>query len=88
MAKKIPKIIFDELGEKRPNGKNKTAFGECDLDSGDIYIDPRQPESELLDTIVHELMHSNFRRMSEGRVHSSSSNIAAALWKLGYRRKK
>jgi len=84
---KSPKIVFDELGDKRPNGKNKTSFGEIETNSGEIYIDPRQSESELLDTMVHELLHLNFKYMSEKKVHSSASNIANTLWKMGYRRK-
>ena len=121
MAKRKPKIVFDELGDKRPNGKNKTSFGEVDTHtivadgskyfeksgqisecfhqigfravesncySGEIYIDPRQSESELLDTLVHELLHLNFKYMSEKNVHNSASNIASTLWRMGYRRKK
>jgi len=88
MKKRRPKIIFDELGDRRPNGKNKTSFGELDTHTGEIYIDPRQSESELLDTLIHELMHLNFKYMSEDRVHNSASNIASTLWRMGYRRKK
>lgn len=88
MRKRRPKIVFDELGDKRPNGKNKTSFGEVDTHSGEIYIDPRQSESELLDTMVHELLHLNFKYMSEKNVHNSASNIASTLWRMGYRRKK
>ena len=88
MAKRKPKIVFDKLGDKRPNGKNKTSFGEVDTHSGEIYIDPRQSESELLDTLVHELLHLNFKYMSEKNVHNSASNIASTLWRMGYRRKK
>ena len=88
MAKRKPKIVFDKLGDERPNGKNKTSFGEVDTHSGEIYIDPRQSESELLDTLVHELLHLNFKYMSEKNVHNSASNIASTLWRMGYRRKK
>ena len=88
MRKKRPKILFEEIGDKPPNGRRKQSpFGEMDPDTGDIFIDPRQSEEEMLDTLIHELMHYYFPRMSEDRVHKSSSGIADELWKLGYRRK-
>lgn len=85
---KTPKIFFEEIGDKPPNGKRKLSpFGEMDPNTGDIFIDPRQCESEMLDTLIHELMHYCFPKMSEEKVHNSSSVISHKLWELGYRNK-
>lgn len=81
------KVIFEELGDSAPNGKNGTSFGETDKEK-EIYLDPRQNEGELLDSAVHELLHIVCPSMSENNVHRKASVIADTLWKMGYRRKK
>lgn len=86
---KPPRITvqFEELGDPAPNGRNSTPFGEVDKATGEVTLDPRQSESELLDSAVHEFLHVACPRMSEGSVHRTASVIATALWKMGYRRK-
>jgi len=81
------KVVFEELGDNAPNGKNGTSFGETDKKK-EIYLDPRQNEGELLDSAVHELLHICCPFMSESNVHGKASIIADTLWKMGYRRKK
>jgi hypothetical protein len=82
------KVEFDELGDPAPNGKNGVSFGEADKRTGEIIIDPRQAESELLDTAVHECLHVACPYMGEAKVHKTATIIANQLWKLGYRRRK
>lgn len=88
MRKPKVKIVYEELGDAPPNGKNGTPFGECEKVAGEISIDPRQSASEMLDSEVHELCHAAWKYMSEASVHRGASIIAEALWKLGYRKKK
>lgn len=82
------KVVFEELGDNPPNGRNSTNFGEADTNTGEVVIDPRQSESELLDTAVHEALHVAFPRLSEGRIAKSATLIADTLWKMGYRRRR
>lgn len=79
------KVIFEELGENPPNGKNGTSFGETDK-KNEIVIDPRQSEGELLDSAVHELLHIVCPHMAEKHVHTKATRIADTLWKMGFRR--
>lgn len=44
-----------------------------------------QPQLEL-DTVIHELMHAGNWSLSEEHVNQVATDIAAALWKLGYRK--
>ena len=81
------KVVFDELGDNPPNGRNSTAFGEANKPTGEVVIDPRQPESELLDTAVHEALHVACPYMGEDKVSKTATMIAETLWKMGYRRK-
>ena len=79
------KVIFEELGDNPPNGKNGTSFGETDKKT-EITLDPRQSEGELLDSAVHELLHVVFPHASEANVHAKATRIADTLWRMGYRR--
>lgn len=79
------KVIFEELGDNPPNGKNETSFGETDKKT-EITLDPRQSEGELLDSAVHELLHIVFPHASEATVHEKATRIADTLWRMGYRR--
>lgn len=77
---------FEELGDAAPNGKNGVSFGEADKRTGEVNIDPRQTEGEILDTAVHEFLHVACPYMAEKHVHGTATMIAEALWKMGYRR--
>lgn len=81
------KVTFDELGDNPPNGRNSTNFGEANKPTGEVVIDPRQPESELLDTAVHEALHVACPFMGEDKVAKTATIIAETLWRMGYRRK-
>ena len=52
----------------------------------DIHLDPRQPEHEMIDTVVHELVHDALPFLAEDAVEPVSTRIASAMWRAGYRR--
>ena len=81
------KVIFEELGDNPPTTRNSTNFGELDIKTGVVSIDPRQPEDERIDTMVHEFLHVACPNMPEGEVARAATLIADNLWKQGYRRK-
>lgn len=80
------KVEFRELGEHPPTNSNSTDFGQADKRTGEVTLDPRQPESEMLDSAVHEFLHVACPYMSEDKVAKTATIIADALWKMGYRR--
>lgn len=80
------KVVFKELGEHPPTNTNSTDFGQADKVTGEVNLDPRQPESEMLDSAVHEFLHVACPYMSEKNVSATATIIAEALWKMGYRR--
>ena len=80
------KVEFEELGEHPPTNSNATDFGQADKVTGEVTLDPRQPESELLDSAVHEFIHVACPYMAEQNVAATATIIADALWKMGYRR--
>jgi hypothetical protein len=88
--KKPPKkrpIKFVRLGAKPPSGvKGGTPFGDFNPNNGIIRIDPRQSEDEMIDTIVHELIHATYPFLEEETVQKGATQVAKSLWDLGYRR--
>jgi hypothetical protein len=91
-----PKIIYKRLGKKKPQDcphcMKRTAYGEWKGElnfkpaNGKIYIDPRHPsESELLDTLTHELLHDCMPFLEEFAVRVYGTHIAQALWREGWR---
>jgi len=81
------KVIFEELGDNPPTTRNSTNFGELDIKTGVVSVDPRQPEDEMIDTMVHEFLHVACPSMPENDVARAATLIADNLWKQGYRRK-
>ena len=87
-----PRIVYRRLGKKPPtHSRNGTHFGQWRGNinfkpvGGQISIDPRQPEHELLDTAVHELLHDACPYLEEYAVEVYGTHIAEALWKMGWR---
>jgi len=92
-----PKIRYRKLG-KEPPRKVKCTCGAKVADYGEwrgtqafrpqgaqINIDPRQPDHELLDTLVHELIHDAMPFLEEWAVRHYGTHIAEALWREGWR---
>lgn len=59
--------------------EGRVLYGYCDWEKRRIYVDPTQPDHELRDTIVHELIHATNRRMSEKRVSLTARVISTVL---------
>lgn len=59
--------------------------GHC-YPNGLIEVDPRSEESDLVETIIHELLHREFPLLSEEAVNAAAHRMAEDVWKLGYRR--
>jgi hypothetical protein len=58
--------------------KLRRAYGECDYDTRTIRIDERVTGRELLDTLIHELVHARWPDLHEQAV-IEFSNIAAEV---------
>lgn len=79
-------VRFKKLGKVKPDGKrNGTPFGTCNKQTGTIIIDPRQNEDEMMDTIIHEVLHFTYPFLEEDAIHKGGSAISSMLWKMGYR---
>lgn len=39
-----------------------------------------------LDTLIHEMLHAAMWDLDESAVHDTAHDIAAVLWRLGYRK--
>ena len=83
-----PKVVYTKLGRQRPgNGKkgiSRTPYGLWER--GLIKIDPRQSESELLDTLIHELLHEGLEELTEEGVERVALLVSGVLWREGYRK--
>lgn len=90
-----PKIVYRRLGKEPPKSCKchcpHTDYGRWKGDikfrpaNGVISVDPRQPDEELLDTLIHELMHDAAPFLEEFAVCHYASHIAEALWREGWR---
>ena len=82
----LPKIVYIKLGRNKPTHKNgcKTPFGVW-ID-GLIKVDPRQDAYEMLDTIIHEVLHEAQPEISEEGIERISNLLSATLWREGYRK--
>lgn len=84
--KNIITVKFKKLGKARPAGKKYgTPFGICNKQTGTITIDPRQPADEMMDTIIHEVLHYTYPFLEEDSILVGGTAISSLLWKLGYR---
>jgi hypothetical protein len=81
------KVHYTELQPTKLGRKLKTTFGQCDTSTNEIWIHPAQPESEILDSLIHEAIHLAYPNMSEKRVIKGANIISDILWSQKYRRK-
>ena len=61
------------------------AVGLCDYESDTVFVDLRQTDRELLDTLVHELLHYVAPEFCETRVLRNATTIANQLYRHGCR---
>jgi hypothetical protein len=81
MGMGLPRVRIREkrLGRER-------ALGQAWHGENVVEIDPRQRESERLDTLIHELLHLMEPEWSEERVVEVAGWLSRILWRQGYRR--
>lgn len=69
--------------------KSQPFAGDCshpDAPAKRIRIVRGQEPREELDTVIHECLHAVDWHRDEEWVHQVATDIAAVLWKLGYRK--
>lgn len=82
IKKKLPHKI---RVKERKLGREKAA-GLAWESEAIVELDPRQPEEERLDTLIHEALHVLLPGLSEMAVRGVTPRIARALWEDGWRR--
>lgn len=89
---RLPKIVYEKLGSSRPSHKKgaRTPFGIWKEGKGGlpgkIVVDPRQSDYEMMDTLVHEVLHEAQPEITEDGIVRVSRLISRVLWKEGYRK--
>lgn len=66
-------------------------IGHCDPPTARdrvIKIAPKLRGRMELDVALHEFLHAAYWDLDENAVEAAAEDIAAALWKMGYRKKK
>lgn len=66
-----------------------STLGECDNPAHskpEIWVKRTQKPIDLMDTIIHEVLHAVRPELSEEAVLDTATTIAKALWKLNYRK--
>lgn len=65
------------------------SLGECDDPSyakPEIWVKRTQKPIDLMDTVIHEVLHAIRPELSEEAVLDTATTIAKVLWKLNYRK--
>lgn len=68
---------------------SSTTCGECDdpkYKNPQIWIKRSLKPIDLMDTIIHEVLHAIRPELSEEAVMETGTTIAKVLWKLNYRK--
>jgi hypothetical protein len=68
---------------------SKDLCGQCDdptVTDKAIKVSKKLVGRDELDTILHECLHACFWHLDEGIVEQASTDLARALWRLGYRK--
>ena len=84
--KKNWKIKIVKSTEK---GMSQTSLGECDdpkKANPEIWVKRTQKPIDLMDTIIHEVLHAVRPELSEEAVLDTATTIAKVLWKFNYRK--
>ena len=66
-----------------------STLGECDhpdYAKPEIWVKRNQKPLDLMDTIIHEVLHAVRPELCEEAVLDTATTIAKALWKLNYRK--
>lgn len=68
---------------KLVNDSGKPLLGQCHHCCRTLFIAADQPNDELADTLIHEMLHGCFPRVREKRIASAAGEIFKALERLG-----
>ena len=79
--KKVVKVVVAKLGRQRCIGLAIEEDGKQT-----IVVDPRQPEKERLNTLIHEAIHLADFDIPESKVIRLANKAADVVWQQGYRR--
>lgn len=77
MIPKLP-IIECKLGRERCYGRF--------IPDRHILIDPRQSPRCYMNTLIHEVLHSDIPELSERHVIHLAHVLTSRLWEMNYRR--
>lgn len=73
------KVNWEDIDEE------DEALGLCYQTEHEIDIDTGLKNKRLLETIIHEILHPELPRTGEEKIDSIASDLANALWRIGYR---
>lgn len=79
--RKPVKVVVAKLGRQRCIGLAIEEDGKQT-----IVVDPRQPEKERLNTLIHEAIHLADFDIPEAKVIRLANKAADVVWQQGYRR--
>jgi rhodanese-related sulfurtransferase len=79
--RKPVKVVVAKLGRQRCIGLAIEEDGKQT-----ILVDPRQPEKERLNTLIHEAIHLADFEIPESKVIRLANKAAEVVWQQGYRR--
>lgn len=66
--------------------KLRSSYGVCDYQTRTIKVCSGLPAHELLDTLLHELIHARWPDIAEESVVEFAAILAAAVTDWGFRR--
>lgn len=82
--KKLPKKI--KVRERKLGREKADGLAWDHKPTPVIEVDPRQPENDRLDTLIHEAIHIVFPKLGEMQVRGATKRIADVVWRDGWRR--
>ena len=86
LAKSFKAQINEETWTFIPTGDLPDSYGSTWHDDKVILVNALDTDKGFLDLVVHESLHAAFPWMREWMVNRLGTEIAAILWKLGYRK--
>lgn len=66
-----------------PPDETETMYGLCDYVQRVIWLRRNQTDAELLDTLIHEVLHAAVPHLGEREVSNAARTIAKALTTCG-----
>jgi len=76
---KVKSITFKTI-------KSDYARGTADIDTGEIFIDKRLKGHELLEILIHEVLHVQNPTWSEAKIIGHSQELSGILWQQNFRK--